>query len=98
MHFDGDFYAMVRRESGMFGPIRRRDLIPLPAQNVEILGRPRAGDPVRKLRFGSIARTSAEIDYYGHTELLRQKNSLAARVAILPLAIYIGVERVAVAA
>ena len=67
MHFDGDLHAMVLGKFGLPGPIRNYFLFPLPIQDVQVFGRPWAGNPVRIFRTVTIAGASREIDDHGYT-------------------------------
>ncbi len=69
MHFDGYFYAVIAREFGVLGPIRRDFFFPLPFEEVEVIGRPGAGDPVGIFGIVAVAWAAGEIDDYGTPSL-----------------------------
>ena len=83
MHLDGDADAVVGGELAVLGPVGRDDFVPLPVEDVEIVGRPGAGDPVGRGGFGRVAGAAGEIDDDGDAEFFRQQDGLAADVAVL---------------
>src|ERR1700733_11248617 len=78
MHLDGDFDAVIFSELRVPGPKRRHLFLPLPVQNVEILRRPGARDPVRMLGVVAIAGTARKVDYHRNFQLLGQPQGLSA--------------------
>ena len=98
MHLDGDLDAVIGGELRVLRPIGRHHFVPLPLENLEIVGRPRAGDPVGPFGVRRIARAAAEIDHHRHAELLRQQDRLPAGFLVVLRALLVGMQRIAVAA
>ena len=82
---------------GCGAPVGRDDLIPLPGEDLEIVRRPRTGDPVGCGGLGRVAGAAGEIDDDGDAEFFRQQDGLATDIAVVRGANRIRVERVAVA-
>ena len=89
---------MVGGELAVLAPVGRDDFVPLPGEDLEIVGRPRTGDPVGCGGLGRVAGAAGEIDDDGDAEFFRQQDGLAADIAVVRGAGRIGMERVAVAA
>src|SRR5580704_12691810 len=96
VHFDGDLHAMVSGELRVLGPIGRDDLVPLPVEDLAVVGRPGAGDPVGSSGVRRIAGASGEVDYHRDTQHLGEQDGLAAHLPVLLRAGSIGMQRVAV--
>src|SRR5277367_5668332 len=58
MHFDRDLHTVIGGKFCMFYPIGRDYFGPLPVENFEVIGRPRAGDPVGSSGMKRIAGTA----------------------------------------
>src|ERR1035438_2441716 len=69
MHFDRDLHAMIGREPAMLLPVGSDLAFPLPLEQLEVIGRPRASDPVRVPRFLAVTRAPGEVDHDRHAEL-----------------------------
>ena len=98
MHFDGDLHAVIGGEFGLLDPVGRHLGFPLPLQDLQVVRRPGAGDPVGPLGFVAIARAAGKIDDHGNAQFLGQADGFAADVLIVLGALLIGVQRIAVAA
>ena len=98
VHLDGDLHAVIRGEPGMPGPVRRHNLVPLPGEQFQILRRPRTRHPVRVFGFRRIARAAAEIDHHRYAQFLGQPDRPLADVLIVPGAVFIRMQRIAVTA
>ncbi len=98
MHLDGDPHAVVGGEFAVLSPVRRYDFVPLPVENIEIVGRPGARDPVGSLRFGRVAGASGKIDNHRYAELFSQLDGLATDFAIVRGAGWVRMQRIAMAA
>jgi hypothetical protein len=89
---------MIGGELGLTDPVRLDDFLPLPLERVEILGRPRTGDPIGPLRTGRIARAAREIDHHRYAQLFGEADSLAAHFLVMLGVVPIRVQGVSVAA
>gem|GEM_PF-5019998 len=98
MHLDGDAHAVIGGELSVFAPVRRDGLLPLPGENLLIVRRPGAGDPVGCDVIGRATGAAGEVDDCGHAELLCQQDGLAADFASGTRAGRIRVQCIAVAA
>jgi hypothetical protein len=97
MHFDGDLHAMVGGEFSMLDPVGRHHFVPLPVENLEVVGRPGASDPVRSSRVRRVAGTAGEIHDHRDAEPFGEQDGLAAHFLVEFGAGFIGMQRVAVA-
>src|SRR5579862_164479 len=97
MHFDRDLHAMIGGEAAVLFPERRDLLIPLPFENVEVLGGPRTGEPVREAGAVAIAGAAGEIDDYRDAEAFGKQDRLAAHLAMRLAGFAIGMQGVPVA-
>src|SRR5665213_940416 len=98
MHFDGDFHAVVSREPAVFLPVRRDAPLPLPLEQVEIFGWPRASDPVRIFSLVAVAGTSGEVDHHWDAQACGQFDRAAAYFPMRHANLPVGMERISVAA
>ena len=96
MHFDGDLHVVIGGELRVFDPIGSDDLAPLPVEDLEVIGRPRAGDPVGSGGMRRIAGASGEVDYHGDAQLLGEQDRLAAHLPVVLRPGFIGMQGVAV--
>ena len=98
MHFDGDLNAVVGGEFGLLDPVGGDLGFPLPLQDLQVIRRPGTGDPVGPLGFVAVAGAAGKIDDHGDAQFLGQTDGFAAGFLIMPGALLVGVQRVAVAA
>ena len=98
MHLDGNLHAMICSKLGALDPVGRDHLVPLPAEHVGIIGRPRTGDPVGRLCASMVSRATAEVDNDGYTEFFGKEDGLAVDVAVMMGSLRIGMQGIAVAA
>ena len=98
MHLDGDLHAVVGGEFPVLAPVGSDDFVPLPVEDLEVVGRPRAGDPVGRGRVRGVAGASGEIDDDGDAELFGEQDRFATDFAVFLGARRVGMQRVAVAA
>src|SRR5271169_443009 len=96
MHFDGDLHAVISSELCVVDPIRCDYFAPLPVEDLEVIGRPGAGDPVGSSGRGRIAGASGEVDYHGDAELFGEQDGFAADLPVMLRTGFIRMQRVAV--
>src|ERR1700722_422684 len=96
MHFNGDLYPVFGGELRVCDPIRRNHFTPLPVENLEVIGRPGAGDPVGSGGVERIAGAPREVHNHGNAKLLGEQDGLAAHVAVPLRPSFIGMQCVAV--
>jgi hypothetical protein len=98
VHLDSNLHAVIRGEPGMLRPVGRHNLVPLPGEELQILRRPRTRHPVRVFGFRRIARAAAEIDHHWYTQFLGQPDRPLADFLVVPGAVLVRMQRIAVTA
>ena len=99
VHLEGDFLdSVLRREGRGLLPVGNQNLVPLPVENLRVVVRPRACDPVGVLRIGAVAGAAGEADYRVDAELLAHEDRVDEVVVVLFRDFLVRVDRIAVAA
>src|SRR5258707_11326147 len=88
---------MLRSERRVFYPVRRNHLVPLPLQNVAIVGRPGTSDPVRRSGLKRIPRATGKIHHNRYAKFFSQQNRPAAHFASLSRPVRVRMQRIAMA-
>src|SRR5260370_41618608 len=96
MHLHRNLYPMLRGKRRVFYPIRCDHFVPLPFQNVAVVGRPGTSDRVRRSGLKGISGATGKIHHNRPTEFFSQQNRLAAYLASLPRPICVRMQRIAV--
>ncbi len=97
VHLDGDTDARLLAHAGRLLPVREDALVPLPVEHLQVLGRPRRGDPVRLLRGRIPAWTPAEGDHLLDTEAAREVDGLLEDPVMIRRDLLVGMKRIPVA-
>src|SRR5271170_7598203 len=80
MHLDCNLHSVLRSERSVLYPVWCDHLIPLPFQNIAIVGWPGTSDPVRRRGQRRISGTTGKIHHNRDAQFFCQQNRLAAHL------------------
>ena len=99
MHFKADlFNAVLLCKFRRFFPVRHKNLFPLVLQNFKEILRPRAGNPVRALRLGTIPGAAGKAYDPVDAQLFRKQNGIDKFLMEFPGNFPVRMDRVSVTA